>query len=454
MTPPNQKQFAAHRFDDDSMAQFIARGFVTFEPELPADFHEFVHRQIQATIISGNPGNNILPLVPELQTVLDEPRVRGALESIMGKNYSMHPHRHCHLNKSGSDGQRLHKDAFSVRFHRIQEALVFYYPHDVTQDMGPTAIIPGSQYHGKQLDNEMPDELPVCGKAGTVTVAHYDLWHRGTPNRSSNDRYMVKFLFTRMSQPEEPSWDSDSIAREDFGDPRWKDLHSTIWDWHCGNQSLPESEEYDPVPLLKQLGDINESVRLRSAYRLGRMGKAIVPLLTDKLRSADAEVRHAAGYALSAIGPVAVDPVVATLRETDHVDRVIAAEVLGNIGSTAAVPELIRLLSAGAAAEKNRAADSLGKISDSAEQSVPALLQAINSDEQEEVRGSATLAISRLAPDSTEAVTILEAALANSSWYVRGLAVEALARIGSNAARTVLMDHLRTAHWCSVAARS
>ena len=406
------------------MARFIERGFVSFEPELPGDFHEHIHRQTVAAFASGNPGNNILPLVPELQTIFDEPRVRGALASILGPDYAMHPHRHCHVNLTGSDGQRLHKDAFSVRYHRIHEALAFYYPHDVDANMGPTAVVPGSQYHGKQLDEEMPSELLVCGKAGTVTVAHYDLWHRGTPNRASADRYMIKFLFTRMSQPHSPSWNSSNESWP--RDSVWKDLHSTIWDWHRGQAGSAEFDNGDDlVPLLEQLGDENESTRLRAAYRLGRMGESAVGPFGAKLKSADEELRHAAGYALSAIGPAAT-----------------------------AVPLLIRILSTGSTSEKGSAADALGKMNGSAMPALPALLSALSTHEEENVRGPVALALARLAPDTAETIHTLERALGDSSWYVRGGALEALERSGSAHAQRVLTGHMRTARWCPVASRS
>ena len=453
---PDASEPAPRLFDDDTMAQFIERGFVSFEPDLPGDFHEHIHQQILASFASGNPGNNILPMVPELRAIFEQPHVRGALASILGPDYAMHPHRHCHVNLTGSDGQRLHKDAFSVRYHRIQEALAFYYPHDVGADMGPTAVVPGSQYHGKQLDDEMPSELLVCGNAGTVTVAHYDLWHRGTPNLASEDRYMIKFLFTRMSQPRSPSWDSSgqSWPRDDSV---WRDLHSTIWDWHRGREGSAELDDADEMaPLLEQLGDVNESIRLRAAYRLGRKGEAAVGPLGDKLKSADEEIRHAAGFALSAIGPAAIEVVASAVDAASQTDRTIAVEVLGNIGAAAAsaIPLLIRILSTGSPGEKGRAADALGKMSARAAPALPALLKALSSEEEENVRGPVALALARLAPDTAEAIRALEKALGDPSWYVRGGALEALERIGSAPAQRALLEHMRTARWCPIAARS
>ena len=444
-------------FDDVAMSDFVARGFVSFEPELPADFHDFIHRQTRSAFASGNPGNNILPLIPELQTIFEEPRVRGALTSILGHDYAMHPHRHCHVNSSGSEGQRLHKDAFSVRFHRTQDALVFYYPHDVTEEMGPSAVVPGSHYHGKQLDEEMSGEETLCGKAGTVVVAHYDLWHRATANRSSADRYMIKFLFTRMSQPRAPSWNSKGEALP-TDDSAWWPLHSTIWDWNAGRSPTPQVDTDDEIqPLVERLGHASESVRLQAAYRLGRRGgEAALAALADKLLSADEEVRHAAGYALSAIGPAAVETTMTALDQPRSADRSIAIEVLGNIGETAAVavPSLARILSTGSPAERSGAAVSLGKMNGSDPLALPALIEALRTDEEENVKGCAALALARLAPVAPEATAALEGALLDTSWYVRGTALEGLERIGTTQARGALLTHLRASRWCSLAARA
>ena len=59
----------------------------------------------------------------------------------------MHPHRYCHLNRPGSKGQNWHKDDYifdqNVRHHRFRWVIVFYYPQEVTSDIGPTGILPG-----------------------------------------------------------------------------------------------------------------------------------------------------------------------------------------------------------------------------------------------------------------------------------------------------------------------
>ena len=92
--------------DDAGMRDFIVKGYHSFKLDLPPDYHAFTHRRTEEVFAGqGNPGNNLLPLIPELQQVLDHPRVRGTLASILGPEYSTHPHRHCHLNPPEARGR-------------------------------------------------------------------------------------------------------------------------------------------------------------------------------------------------------------------------------------------------------------------------------------------------------------------------------------------------------------
>ena len=88
--------------------------------------------------------------------------------------------------------------------------MAFYYPQDTTLDMGPSAVVPCSQYLTEErgLDAEQVLE----GPAGTVTIVHYDLFHRGLANRSPDTRLMIKFLFARMEEPVRPSWNATQAA--------------------------------------------------------------------------------------------------------------------------------------------------------------------------------------------------------------------------------------------------
>ena len=98
----------------------------------------------------------------------------------------------------------MHQDSGKEWSHHTRRLLVFYYPQDTPVELGPTAIAPGSHYYNTPDGVTASNEFPVCGKAGTVAIVNYDLWHRAMPNRTDKNRYMMKFLFARMSEPQSP----------------------------------------------------------------------------------------------------------------------------------------------------------------------------------------------------------------------------------------------------------
>src|SRR5262249_28098384 len=124
--------------NDEAMQHFIRRGYVTVQADMPSGFHAAICARLDAVLAAeGNPGNNVLPRIPEIQQVFDHPVVHGALASVLGPDYAMHPHRYAHCNVPGSKAQALHKDAThysgdrDIRDHRCRWAMAFYYPHDV-----------------------------------------------------------------------------------------------------------------------------------------------------------------------------------------------------------------------------------------------------------------------------------------------------------------------------------
>ena len=90
--------------------------------------------------------------------------------------------------------------------------------------MGPTALVPKTQYYMDGPSDEV-EGLPLTCAAGTVVITHYELWHRATANRSTQTRYMLKFLFARTqeSTPEQRSkW---------LPTGRHAALYRTLWRW-------------------------------------------------------------------------------------------------------------------------------------------------------------------------------------------------------------------------------
>ena len=107
-----------------------------------------------------------------------------------------------------------HQDSTNDRDTRINRFLGLYYPRDVTPDMGPTMIVPGTQFRNAPTDrmatySNIRGQVPLVVKAGTVAFTHYDLWHGTAANRSPEKRHMIKFLFRRTRDNEKPTWNHD-----------------------------------------------------------------------------------------------------------------------------------------------------------------------------------------------------------------------------------------------------
>ena len=136
---------------DAQVQRFLRDGYLTLQANLSADFHAQVRTQIDDLFRNeGNPGNDILPKVPDLYRVLRDEHISGALASVLGPDYIVHPHRHCHQNLAGSSGQGMHQDSYesdqNVRHHRCRWAMAFYYPQDVNLENGPSSAIPATQH--------------------------------------------------------------------------------------------------------------------------------------------------------------------------------------------------------------------------------------------------------------------------------------------------------------------
>ena len=218
--------------NDEQMWQYVVNGFVMVNTDLPADFHETIYRQTEGVFENeGNPGNNILPRVPEIQTIFDQPEVCGAFSSILGPDYTMHIHRHPHINKPHSKHGGWHKDSYwgykKVRYHRNRWAMAFYYPQDVPLELGPTELVPGShliqgegQYEvasfQRLLDDrgDMPNSHHQAASTGSITITCYPIWHRRTASTGEGIRNNLKYRYSRTVRPR-----GDWIAEPSFEIP-------------------------------------------------------------------------------------------------------------------------------------------------------------------------------------------------------------------------------------------
>ncbi|GGA05619.1 hypothetical protein GCM10008018_59530 [Paenibacillus marchantiophytorum] len=408
---------------DEQMMQFITKGYLVLRNELPNQLHQSIMNQINHVMHNeGNPGNNILPRVPDIQQLFDTPTVKGALSSVLGPDYYMHPHRHCHYNQPGNEtpgGGQWHKDGYwsSMRSHRPWWAMIFYYTHDITEDLGPTAIMPGTQYYEKFIDEQGETLLPT-GKAGTMVLVHFDLWHRASLNVSPLDRYMLKFQFLRLRAPEIPTWNHQSkemIVPE--GTPATHlNLWQDVWDWLRGerlikqdNNSTSEKrllslqinlESEDPTVRgrsadeLGQLGaaasscapslgnllnDPVETTALNAAYALGHLETQGINTLISHLTEGSTLIAERAAYGLQAAGDEAIPELLRVMKHADEKRRALAAFVLGMIGSSAGevTSTLISSLQDESEWVRRNAVEALGMIKNADESIVLALAKVL-----------------------------------------------------------------------------
>ncbi len=458
---------------DAALAGFLSHGFAILQSSLPKSYHDLIFERFDAVADGGigHFGNNLLPLIPELNEFFEDPVVKGALASVLGDAYSMHPHRALHKNPPGSDEQQFHKDSYwgytrRVRNHRPWWVMVMYFPQDTDAERGPTAVMAGSQ-HLNQRPEGLCEEVPVAGPAGTFVLIHYDIWHRKMKNSTDLNRYMFKFEFTRLAPPvaagSERIWPGTACASTPDMSGAWQ----ANWDWLCGKPMRANGSAVDVSADAEALAAGEEAAGIEAAYRLGASQAGRAALL-DALDSnatphenvrrysadgqgwrEDAVVRNAA-HGLVRLGDAGVPGLVDVLGNGTARGRKHAAFALGEIGDSAAEGPLALALEDEDVHVRIAAAEAIGLLAPT-ESARDALVQAL-ADEASEVRFDAALSLVRGAardPRLLETtVAPLEAALFDTNRYVSGYAAEALERIGSREAMEALVPFLRTARWC------
>jgi len=450
---------------DEQMKAFIRDGVLLLQTDFPQEFHDGLVSQLNEVYNEeGNPGNNILPRIRDLQKVFDHPVVTGALTSVLGPDYLLHTHRHGHFNASPQPGG-WHKDSYwgyeRMRNHHPWWAMIMYFPQDTPVELGPTGIFPGTQLlESRMFEDENPkEEVTAQGGAGTFALIHYDIWHRSTANVLGQPRYMLKFEFMRTTAPSAPSWDcrnpiwtpsKEAAAAESHQAVIWEET----WNWLFGRiGSLADTQPDDAEAverLAAALAGSDERSALNAAYSLAARGQGGIAALEEALRQENSRISRLAAYGLSAAGAGSVAGLQAALDSSDAATVCHAAFALGELRELAgaAVPRLAALLSGQSAEVRRQVVDSLGMIGSPAERIVPALIRGLR-DEDNQVRFMAALSLLRLKGAAADAVPELAEALQDPNRYVRGHAAEALRYIDSPEAREVLFRELFNLRWCS-----
>ena len=449
------------------MQGFIRDGYLTLRSELPREFHERMLDALHGLDEGGPLGhNNLLPCVPELAHMLDEPVIRGALTSILGAGYYLHFHRHDHFAFLNA-AQPLHKDGdnhshYAVdglrRMHRTRYAMLFYYPQDTPLEKGPTGIVPGSQYVPRraleaaraklnELNKQAREEAKSKFGDDVLGSEEARRFHRERLERFRKDN---PSMFAEMAKLDEP-WEAAKIpltgaagtvtithfdivhgrhSANVTDEPRHmvkflftRDRDPVAPSWqHAG---VPWPEDEDPLaPVWHSMWDW---------HRGDASSRPVRGNCSPNLGSDDDRIALGAAYSLGmapARGESGLTPLFDAFLSDDVSLRTIAAYGLVAAGANAA-PRLAAMVDAQDASETVRALDVLGDIGPPAAIALPKVLQAMQ-HENPNVRRYAVEAAGTIAQANPLDASELLAPLQDEDALVRRNAATAAARLAPN----------------------
>lgn len=353
-------------------------------------------------------------------------------------------------------------------------------PRDTTLALGPTEILPGSQYWnvdrlgsgntygedrlgldferdnvGSSPDLELRDNhletqrrsldeytqpLRLEVNANSLVLVHFDLFHRGTRMTCDGERYMFKFWYTRTSEPESAS--EQTSASYQPKDSRRQPIVNEIGSW----MNLPVSKSRgkrgsDTSPDCLQ--DASEANRICGGYKKARRQDES---LIDEACSGIESTRRSAVYALAARPSLAMRAIPQLLNSNSFLDQQCAMFLIGeccDIGHSL-VTNAVAMTRYEEADVSRAAIIALGKIKrrqqhpiseDSHNQIVESLFEVLKDSNTDGAhRQLVYLSLLPFAADShntlelDQVVGIEEAVNAETNKYARSTGVEVLAR--------------------------
>ncbi|MYB38510.1 MAG: HEAT repeat domain-containing protein [Gammaproteobacteria bacterium] len=452
--------------DDAALQGFIRDGHLTIRSELPREFHERMLDALEDLDEGGPRGhNNLLPCVPELAHMLDEPVIRGALRSILGTGYYLHFHRHDHFAFLNA-AQPLHKDGdnhshYAVdglrRMHRTRYAMLFYYPQDTPLEKGPTGIVPGSQYVPRraleaaraklnELNKQAREEAKAKFGDDVLGSEEARRFHRKRLERFRKDNPV---MFADMAKLDEP-WEATKIPLTGEAGT----VTITHFDIVHGRHSANVTDEprhmvkflftrdRDPVaPSWQHAGGPwpEDDAPLAPAWRsMWDWHRGMAPsgdkcVGARELASDDDRIALGTAYSLgmaAARGAPGLDALLDAFHTGDVPLRTIAAYGLVAAGN-AAVPHLAEMADGSDADETVRALDVLGDIGAPAAAALPTLHRATE-HEHPNVRRYAVEAIGTVAQGHRFDAAALLNPLQDEDALVRRNAATAAARLAQD----------------------
>ena len=135
------------------------------------------------------------PSCPIIQEVASNQRIQEVLDRAMGKNYKIIG-LGGNANLPGSTYQPAHMDGVQGT-----DFLVVNIPlGKVTEQNGSLELWPGTHKENltvSQFNSKPRQSARVNSSPGDIAIRYSNVWHRGTPNRSSEVRFMLAILVSQ-----------------------------------------------------------------------------------------------------------------------------------------------------------------------------------------------------------------------------------------------------------------
>ncbi|MEM7017704.1 MAG: HEAT repeat domain-containing protein [Pseudomonadota bacterium] len=464
------------------VAAFIEQGFLQMQSSLGDEFHQSLYTSIGKLFGSMregfNPHNNVMPMLPKLWQVLDDPSVKQTLTTLLGKDYLIHPHRHPHVNPPRPDlatpamMQAFHKDGHAVkprpRHREPWWALLFYYPQTVTLNNGPTALLPGTHLiptlaPGRSPSNEptslteteggllLPEDYiqreakPLICPAGTLALCHFDIGHGAMLNGTAEHRWAVKFVVMRTEQPSVEPKRTLSMQRPVH-------QHLTHWLGYAGDQTQQIGIEFTDwqrafkgeniharIDALYQVGGVDNEPAVRDAL-LGEIYKHQLNEGSDwVLEIADAS---------NGLAQLNDHSPIADLLKAERPEALInGCYAAGQTGDSVFSESLIKLTAHKHPFVQRHAMSALGLLGTHArDNTINALARVIHEEKDWDLRLYAVQSLIRQGL-TTAAIPALTRAAHDLNPYVNAFAIEQLCRIDDDEARQAVLEPLRRWRW-------
>ena len=227
----------------EQMAEFASSGCLFFEELIDketnkeflddightsadkVDSMETYNKNIKATssiprIKAGSPLKNAYPVNSPLEKILKNEVVAGAIQSLVGSNpvgdqQALHltfPTKFFKGANKRQMSQGNHQDS-TIDPRSTFDIQVFYFPTEVTKEMGGTRYHPGThlrivnEFAIAKYQNILGQKSIVC-KPGTIGIFHNGLWHGAGVNFSDEIRYMFKVRL-QPTEKQELLWDPE-----------------------------------------------------------------------------------------------------------------------------------------------------------------------------------------------------------------------------------------------------